>query len=55
MVGDDAQSGPDHVDGHRTVFWPLARTTAGERLTQPFYTLKPNMIRSIEMILGANP
>ncbi len=54
VVEDDAQSGPDHVDGHRTVFLAISPYSRRGHVDSTFYT-QPNMIRSIEMILGLDP
>jgi DNA-binding beta-propeller fold protein YncE len=51
VVEDDAQSGPDHVDGHRTVFMAISPYNRRGTVDSTFYT-QTNMIRSIEMILG---
>ncbi len=54
VVEDDAQSGPDHVDGHRTVFMAISPYNKRGGVDSTFYT-QPNMLRSIEMILGLEP
>jgi DNA-binding beta-propeller fold protein YncE len=54
VVEDDAQSGPDHVDGHRTVFMAISPYNKPKAVDSTFYT-QTNMIRSIEMILGIDP
>ena len=54
VVEDDAQSGPDHVDGHRTVFMAISPYNRRGTVDSTFYT-QTNMIRSIEMILGLDP
>ncbi len=54
VVEDDAQSGPDHVDGHRTVFMAISPYNKRKSVDSTFYT-QTNMIRSIEMILGLDP
>ncbi len=54
VVEDDAQSGPDHVDGHRTVFMAISPYSRRKTVDSTFYT-QANMIRSIEMILGLDP
>jgi DNA-binding beta-propeller fold protein YncE len=54
VVEDDAQSGPDHVDGHRTVFLAISPYTRRQFVDSTFYT-QTNMIRSIEMMLGLDP
>jgi DNA-binding beta-propeller fold protein YncE len=54
VVEDDAQSGPDHVDGHRTVFMAISPYNRRGAVDTTFYT-QTNMIRSIEMMLGLDP
>jgi sugar lactone lactonase YvrE len=54
VVEDDAQSGPDHVDGHRTVFLAISPYNRRKMVDSSFYT-QTNMIRSIEMMLGLEP
>jgi DNA-binding beta-propeller fold protein YncE len=54
VVEDDAQSGPDHVDGHRTVFMAISPYNRRKAVDSSFYT-QTNMIRSIEMMLGLDP
>lgn len=54
VIEDDAQSGPDHVDGHRTVFTAISPYTKRKYVDSTRYTTV-NMIRSIEMMLGMAP
>jgi DNA-binding beta-propeller fold protein YncE len=54
VVEDDAQSGPDHVDGHRTVFLAISPYNRRRTVDSTFYT-QTNMIRSIERMLGLDP
>ena len=54
VIEDDAQSGPDHVDGHRTVFMAISPYTRRKHLDSSFYTTT-GMIRSIELMLGLDP
>jgi DNA-binding beta-propeller fold protein YncE len=54
VVEDDAQAGPDHVDGHRTVFMAISSYNRRKTVDSTFYT-QTNMIRSIEMMLGLDP
>jgi DNA-binding beta-propeller fold protein YncE len=54
VIEDDAQSGPDHVDGHRTVFMAISPYNRKKTVDSSFYT-QANMIRSIEMMLGLDP
>jgi DNA-binding beta-propeller fold protein YncE len=54
VVEDDAQSGPDHVDAHRTealVAGPFVRRGAVD--STPYTTC--SMLRTIELILGLGP
>ncbi len=54
VVEDDAQSGPDHVDAHRTealVAGPFVRRGAVD--STPYTTC--SMLRTIELILGLEP
>ena len=54
VIEDDAQSGPDHVDGHRTAFMAISPYNRRGTVDSSFYT-HTNMIRSIEMMLGLDP
>ena len=54
VIEDDAQSGPDHVDGHRTVFLAISPYNKRRAVDSTFYTTT-NMIRSMEMMLGLDP
>jgi DNA-binding beta-propeller fold protein YncE len=51
VIEDDAQSGPDHVDGHRTVFMAISPYTKRRFVDSEFYTTT-HMLRSIELMLG---
>ena len=51
VIEDDAQSGPDHVDGHRTVFMAISPYNRRKTVDSSLYTTT-SMIRSIEMMLG---
>jgi YVTN family beta-propeller protein len=54
VLEDDAQSGPDHVDSHRSVLLvasPFARRNA---VDHTFYTTS-GVLRTIELILGLAP
>ncbi len=54
VVEDDAQSGPDHVDSHRSVLLvasPFARRSVADH---SFYTTS-GVLRTIELILGLPP
>lgn len=54
VVEDDAQSGVDHVDGHRTVGMVISPYTRGRKTDSTFYTTI-NMYRTIETLLGLPP
>jgi len=54
VVEDDSQSGPDHIDGHRTVYQAISPYTRRGSLDSTLYT-QTNMIRSIGMMLGLDP
>src|SRR5437762_426391 len=54
VVEDDAQSGPDHVDSHRSILLmasPFARRASADHT---FYTTS-GVLRTIELILGLPP
>jgi DNA-binding beta-propeller fold protein YncE len=54
VVEDDAQSGPDHVDSHRSILLmasPFARRSAADHT---FYTTS-GVLRTIELVLGLPP
>jgi DNA-binding beta-propeller fold protein YncE len=54
VIEDDAQSGPDHVDGHRTCYLAISPYTKRRHLDSTLYT-QPNMFRSMELMLGLPP
>ncbi len=54
VIEDDAQSGPDHVDGHRTSYLVLSPYNRRHTVDSNLYTTT-NMIRSIEQMLGLDP
>jgi DNA-binding beta-propeller fold protein YncE len=54
VIEDDAQSGPDHVDGHRTVYMALSPYIRRGAQDHSFYNTV-SMIRSIELMLGIEP
>jgi len=54
VIEDDAQSGPDHVDGHRTAFMVISPYNKRKYVDSTFYA-QPSMVRSIEMILDLDP
>jgi YVTN family beta-propeller protein len=54
VIEDDAQSGPDHVDGHRTSFMVISPYNRRHEVNHTFYTTT-NMVRSVEMMAGLDP
>jgi DNA-binding beta-propeller fold protein YncE len=54
VIEDDAQSGPDHVDGHRTVYMVVSPYNKRHTVDHAMYTTV-NMLKSIEMMLGLKP
>ncbi len=54
VIEDDAQAGPDHVDGHRTVFMAISPYTRRGYVDSTFYTTV-SMLRTIELMLGLDP
>ncbi len=54
VIEDDAQNGPDHVDGHRTVFMVISPYNRRHYVDHTRYTTV-NMIKSMEMMLGISP
>lgn len=54
VIEDDAQAGPDHVDGHRTVFMAISPYTKRGYVDSTFHTTT-SMIRSMELMLDLPP
>jgi YVTN family beta-propeller protein len=56
ITEDDAQNGPDHVDGHRTVALAISAYSSHTKLTVD-HTLydTSSMVRTIELVLGLKP
>src|SRR5207248_10049185 len=54
VVEDDAQSGVDHVDGHRTVSVVVSPYARRGAVVHTYYT-QVDMLRTIEQILGVLP
>ena len=54
VVEDDAQSGTDHVDGHRTTSFVISPYAQHNVVDNTFYT-QIDMVRTIEQILGIPP
>lgn len=53
-VEDDAQSGPDHVDSHRSVLLVASPFARRNFVDHTFYTTS-GVLRTIELILGLEP
>jgi YVTN family beta-propeller protein len=54
VVEDDAQDGPDHVDGHRTVALAISPYTQTGTVDSTLYSTV-SMLRTMELILGVGP
>lgn len=54
VVEDDAQSGPDHVDSHRSVLLVASAFTKRSFVDHSFYTTS-SVLRTMELILGLEP
>jgi YVTN family beta-propeller protein len=54
VIEDDAQNGPDHVDGHRTVAQVISPYTQTGKVDSTFYSTM-SILRSIEEIVGIGP
>jgi len=54
VVEDDAQSGLDHVDGHRTVALAISPYIRRGSIDSTFYS-HPSMLKTIELMLGLPP
>ena len=54
VVEDDAQSGPDHVDSHRSVLLVASPFAKRAFVDHSFYTTS-GVLRTIELILGLEP
>jgi hypothetical protein len=54
VIEDDAQSGYDHVDGHRTVFMAFSPFVKRKFVDHSMYNTC-SMLRSIELMLGIDP
>ena len=54
VIEDDAQSGPDHVDGHRTAYMVISPYVRRKFVDSRMYTTV-SMLRSIELMLGIDP
>ena len=54
VIEDDAQSGPDHVDGHRTSYLVISPYVRRKFVDSNLYT-GVTMLRSIELMLDLDP
>jgi len=54
VVEDDAQDGPDHVDGHRTEALVISPYTQRGKVDSSFYSTVA-MLRTMELIVGIGP
>ncbi|HEY6892735.1 MAG TPA: alkaline phosphatase family protein [Rhodanobacteraceae bacterium] len=54
IVEDDAQSGPDHVDSHRSILLVASPFAKHATVDHTFYTTS-GVLRTIELILGLPP
>src|SRR3989442_1879226 len=54
VVEDDAQDGPDHVDGHRNLGLVISPYTQTGKVDSTLYSTV-SMLRTMEMILGVGP
>ncbi len=54
VMEDDAQAGPDHVDGHRTVCLVISPYTRRGAVDSTLYT-QLSILRSLELMLGLDP
>lgn len=54
VTEDDAQDGPDHVDGHRSEALVISPYTQHGNVDSTFYSTV-SMLRTIELIVGINP
>jgi Phosphoesterase family len=54
VVEDDAQDGPDHVDGHRSIAYAISPYTQHGSVDSTFYS-SVSVLRTMELILGVPP
>ncbi|HET9847984.1 MAG TPA: bifunctional YncE family protein/alkaline phosphatase family protein [Candidatus Dormibacteraeota bacterium] len=54
VTEDDAQDGPDHVDGHRSESLVISPYTQTGKVDSTFYSTV-SMLRTIELIVGVHP
>jgi YVTN family beta-propeller protein len=53
-VEDDAQDGPDHVDGHRSIAFAISPYTQRGTVDSTFYSTV-SVLRTMELLLGVPP
>ena len=54
VTEDDAQDGPDHVDGHRSESLVISPYTQTGKVDSTFYSTV-SMLRTMELIIGIHP
>jgi len=54
VTEDDAQDGPDHVDGHRTTALVISPYTQTGKVDSTFYSTS-SMLRTMELVQGIGP
>lgn len=54
VVEDDAQDGPDHVDGHRSLAYIISPYTQKGTVDSTFYS-SVSVLRTMELLLGVPP
>lgn len=54
VIEDDAQDGPDHVDGHRTIFFAISPYTQTGKVDSTRYSTV-SLLRTLELIVGVEP
>jgi hypothetical protein len=54
VIEDDAQDGPDHVDGHRTIALAISPYTQTGKVDSTRYSTV-SMLRTMELIVGVEP
>jgi hypothetical protein len=54
VIEDDAQDGPDHVDGHRSVAFAISPYTQTGTVDSTFYS-GVSVMRTMELLLGVPP
>jgi len=54
VIEDDAQSGADHIDGHRTTAYVISPWIKAHSVDHHFYNTD-SLLKTIELLLGAKP